>query len=128
MKKCIDDSLLWDDDIESAFWHTFDYLKLGGDNGTIFNEKKFVFAEEIAEFAGFEITMDGYRPPRRLLDAIRNFPSPSNITDMRSWFGLVNQVAYSFSRTQEMAPFRDLLSRKRTNWYWDSTLEELFTR
>ena len=31
--RCVDDSLLWDDSIEAAFWHTFDYIKLCADMG-----------------------------------------------------------------------------------------------
>ena len=127
-RRCVDDALLWDDGIEEAFWHTFDYLKLGGDNGIVYNEKKFVFAEPEVEWAGFELTMDGYRPPKKIIDAIRNFPTPKNITDMRSWFGLVNQVAYAFSRTKEMAPFRDSLSRRNKEWYWDENLDALFSK
>ena len=83
----VDDAMLWGDDIESAFWCTIYYLKLCGDNGVIFNENKFIFAEETVEFAGFEITSDGYRPPKKIIDAIRNFQTPKNITDMRAWFG-----------------------------------------
>ena len=43
------------------------------------------------------------------MDAIIHFPIPTNITDRRSWFGLVDQAAYSFSMTDEMLPFRNLL-------------------
>ena len=92
----------------------------------MFNQEKFVFAEEICEFAGFEVTEDGYRPPKRVIDAIRNFPTPKNITDIRSWFGLVNQVAYAFSQTKTMAPFRELLSQKNGKFYWDDVLDSLF--
>ena len=35
-----------------------------------------------------------------------------NISDIRAWFGLVNQVSYSFSMAATMAPFRHLLSTK----------------
>ena len=61
-RRCIDDGLLYDDDIESAFWHVFDHIKLCADNGVVFNKEKFVFARETVEFAGFEVTMEGYRP------------------------------------------------------------------
>ena len=122
--RCIDDSLLWDNTIEEAFWHTFEYLKTCADGGIIFNKDKFQFAQETAEFAGFEITMDGYRPLRRLLDAVRNFPTPANITDVRSWFGLINQLAYTFAQAHVMAPFRELLTKKA--FYWDSTMDEIF--
>ena len=83
----MDDSLLWDSTIEESFWHTFDYLKHCTDNGIIFNEDKFVFSKKTVEFAGFELTPNGYRPPSRVLNAIRDFPTPKSITDIRSWFG-----------------------------------------
>ena len=74
--RIIDDSLLWDDSIASSFWHTFDYLKLCGDNGIVFNMDKFKFAEDEVDFAGFELTQEGYRPLKKNLTAIQNFRKP----------------------------------------------------
>ena len=126
--RCIDDSLLWDYGIEDCFWHTYDYLKHCSDNGIVFNVKKFVFAEETCEFAGFELTQDGYRPPKRILESISSFPTPTSVTDVKSWFGLVNQVAYAFSMSSTMAPFRELLKKNapKTKFYWDDQLEKIF--
>jgi len=126
VNRCVDDSLLWDDDVQGAFWHTYDYIKLCADNGIVFNPEKFVFAEEICEFAGFEITMDGYRPTKKILESIRSFPKPTNIHDIRAWFGLVNQVAYAFVQTSQMSPFRDLLKKKSPRFYWDDALDQAF--
>lgn len=126
--RCIDDTLLWDDSIETAFWHTFDYIKLCADNGIVFNKEKFEFAKDVVEFAGFEITKDGFRPPARIIDAIKNFPKPEKVTDIRSWFGLVNQVAYTFSQAEIMEPFRELLSGKKRVWSWDETLTDVFNK
>jgi len=126
VSRCVDDSLLWDLNIEEAFWHTYDYLKHCSENGIVFNRQKFEFAQETVEFAGFEMTPDGYRPPKRVLDSIRDFPTPKSVTDIRSWFGAINQVAYAFSQSQTMAPFRDLLSHKKKNFYWDDALDKLF--
>ena len=123
----MDNSLLWDHDIETAFWHTFDYIKLCADKGIVFNSDKFQFAQEVAQFAGFEMTMDGYRPPKKMLDSIKDFPIPKDITGVRSWFGLVNQVAYSFMQKESMAPFCELLASKTTKaWLWDDTMTALF--
>ena len=44
---------------------------------------------------------------------------------MRSWFGLINQVAYSFVKTEPMAPFRHLLSQSQP-FVWDETMETAF--
>ena len=94
------------------------------DNGVVFNREKFRFGREIVEFAGFEVTMDGYRPSPKLLSSIQNFPTPTNITDIRSWFGLVNNVAYTFSQSHVMAPFCDLVKNGQ-KFYWDDELETL---
>ena len=123
--RIVDDSLLHDSDIESSFWHTFDYIKWCADNGVVFNRNKFQFAQEVIEFAGFEVTMSGYRPTKKTISAIKDFPTPKTITDIRSWFGLINQVAFTFVHTKVMAPFRDLLSSKR-KFYWDTAMEEAF--
>ena len=129
VSRCIDDSLLWDEDIESAFWRTCDYIKHCSDNGIVFNADKFVFAEETCLFAGFEITPEGYRPPQKLIDAIKNFPTPTCPTDIRSWFGLINQVAYTFAQAQIMAPFRELMTKRAMkDWYWDDALTDVFER
>ena len=123
--RCIDDSLLWDDSIEDSFWHTLDYIKICSDKGIVFNKEKFKFARDTIEFAGFEVTNEGYRPPDRILSAIRDFPTPKSITDIRSWYGLVHQVAYAFAQAPIMAPFRELLSKKRS-FYWDENLSLIF--
>lgn len=124
--RCVDDSLLWDRGIAPSFWHTLKYIKLCGDKGVVFNPKKFKFAEDEVEFAGFDITRDGYRPSAKLLNAIENFPTPTNLTGVRSWFGLVNQASYTFTQASTMAPFRDLL-KHGSRFYWDDTLDRLFT-
>ena len=124
--RCVDDSLLWDDSIESSFTHTYDYLKHCSDNGIIFNVDKFVFAKDQCEFAGFELTEDGYRPPKRRIESIQDFPTPESIKDIRAWFGLVTQVAYAFQQSKVMAPFRELLQTKTSKFYWDETLDRVF--
>ena len=103
------------------------YITLCGKNGVVFNPSKFVFGADIVDFAGFTVTPSGYKPTAQLLDAIRDFPTPTNITGVRSWFGLVNQVSYAFAQSEVMAPFRDLLRTKEGNkFYWDDSLDELF--
>ena len=90
-------------------WKTCRYLELCSKNGITFNPLKFQFAEDNVEFLGFEITKDSVRPSAAMLDSIRNFPVPRNISGVRSFFGLVNQVSYAISMASVMTPLRDLL-------------------
>ena len=61
-----------------------------------------------------------------MTEAISSFPTPKNITDIRSWFGLVNQVLYAFSQAEVMAPFWELLKTKDQKFSWDDTLDKIF--
>ena len=123
--KCVDDTLMWADTIEEAFFQAVRWLDTCGNNGITLNPAKFSFARMTTEFAGFEITPSTVRPCSRYLEAILNFPTPRNITDVRSWFGLINQVSYAFASTERMLPFRSLL-KPGTPFQWTDQLDRLF--
>ena len=93
----------------------------------VFSPEKFEFANESVEFAGFNITMDGIKPTDKYVQSIQNFPTCTNISEVRGWFGLINQVAYSFIKTDRMAPFRHLLSQDNPVT-WDDDLEKAFNK
>ena len=57
-----------------------------------------------------------------MTESIRNFPAPNNITQARVFFGLVEQVSYTFSKCADMVHFRHLLSPK-TQFVWTEELE-----
>jgi len=84
-----------------------------------------VFASDTVEFSGFKITPENVRPSPAILCATSDFLTPKNLTDIQSWFGLVNQVTYVFSMTDKMLPFRELLKPKNT-FHWDANLQNLF--
>ena len=56
-----------------------------------------------------------------------DFSTPKNLTDVRSWFGLVNQVTYAFSMTTFMEPFRSLLKPK-IQFQWNEELQGIFDK
>ena len=122
--KCVDDTLLWEVNLHKSFFQAVDWLDLCGHHGITLNPEKFVFGADTEEFAGFEITPDSVRPCKKYLNAIINFPKPTNITDIRSWFGLVNQVSYAFAATERMLPFRELLKPGST-FLWNDELDNL---
>ena len=129
--RIVDDVLLYDKGIEEAFYHVFDYLYLCGENGIIIHPGKFKFAQSQVDFVGYSVGWDDYKPSDDMLSAIRNFPMPDNpsIADIRSWFGLVNQVALFLATAPVMAPFHDLLKPSNATAkkvYWDSELQQLF--
>ena len=126
-EKIIDDIIQWSETLEQSFFRICSILSHCNENGMVFSPEKFAFARESVEFAGFEITLKGIRPTARYIESIRNFPTPTNISEVRSWFGLINQVAYSFVKTTHMMPFRHLLSESKP-FEWDLTMETAFQK
>ena len=61
---------------------------------------------------GFWLGKDGVRPTEDMRSSISNFPRPTDITGVQSWYGLVEQVAWGFSKTRLTEPFRELLKKE----------------
>ena len=119
--------MLWADSIQQSFFQACEWLEICGQNGIILNPDKFVFCKDTVDFAGFTITNDSVKPNAKYLSSIKDFPTPSNTTDVRSWFGVVNQVAYAFSAAEVMKPFRALLKSGNT-FHWNDELERIFQK
>ncbi|KAK3773139.1 hypothetical protein RRG08_013726 [Elysia crispata] len=85
--------LMWSNTIEESF-QAVKWLDICGNNGVILNHSKFKFAKMAVEFAVFEIAQTTVHPCARFLETIQNFPRPQNISDVRSWFELINPVSF----------------------------------
>ena len=123
--KVTDDTALWDTELEEHWWRSIDYIALVGKHGMILNSDKFQFCQRSVDFAGFRVGENTVEPLPKYIDAIKSFPTPKKLQDVRSWFGLVNQVAHYNKLTEIMAPFRPLLSSKAT-FYWSEELQTAF--
>ena len=104
-KRCVDDTIHHNTDLEQHWWRSIDLLTRVGQAGIVLNPDKFQFAERSVDFAGFRVSDSSIEPLPKYLDAIREFPSPTSTTDIRSWFRLVNQVANYAQLRDIMAPF-----------------------
>ena len=124
-ERCVDDTIHYDSDLEQHWWRTIDFLTRVGRAGIVLNPDKFQFAERSVNFAGFKVSDSTIEPLPKYLDAIRDFPSPASTTDIRSWFGLVNQVANYAQLRDIMEPFKPFLS-PRCQFSWSPQLEEAF--
>ena len=127
MKKCVDDTILWENSLEQIFFKTCAYLTLCSKKGIIFNKKKFQFGCKTVQFLGFELTSDSVKPSASYLQTISDYPRPTDISGIRGWFGLINQVAFAFSMTEVMLPFRELLKPSST-FLWTEELQDAFDK
>ena len=124
-ERVVDDVCHYDTELEEHWWRTIDYLILMGQSGVILNPDKFRFARRSVDFAGFRVSETTVEPLPKYLDAIRDFPTPTSVTDIRSWFGLVNQVSHYAQLRELMTPFRQFRSSNCT-FFWNEELDSAF--
>ena len=122
--KIVDDTLLYDSNIEGAY-HTFDFLLHCAKNGIVLNRENFQFCQDTVQFGGLQITPSGITPSKFILEAILSFPIPKALTNARSRFGLVNQVAWAYSLGPFMLLCRDLVKRD-SHFILNKSLEDAF--
>ena len=72
------------------------------------------FLKSEIEWLGFRISGDGVRPLFGKADAIKNLPMPKNISELRSFFGSINQdVKFVPNLLTLSSPLRPLLNKNR---------------
>ena len=126
-ERCVDDTIHYDSDLKEHWWRTINFLTTVGQAGIILNPSKFQFAEKTVDFAGFRVSDTTIEPLPKYLNAIRDFPTPISTTDVRSWFGLVNQVSNYGQLRDIMAPFKPFLS-PRHKFFWNTELNQAFLK
>ena len=128
MKRLVDDVIIYGRTRTEFLQRVRQFLQRCRQHGVSLNRAKVQYMLPSVKFAGFIVSADGYRPDPELTAAIRNFPAPTEISALRSFFGLVNQIApFSDSVARHLLPLRPLLSAKR-DFCWDATHQEAFLK
>jgi hypothetical protein len=92
------------------------------------NVIKMVFAQPTAKFGGYIVSSHGVQPNPDLTKAIREFPHQKNITDVRLFHGLCQQVGnFSIKVAESLKPLSPLLKKDLT-WEWTTTHEKAFLK
>ena len=124
--KVVDDALIYDDDLADHITHVRDVLLRAREHGITFNPAKFVFAASEVSYCGYVLNSDGYTVDARMTSAIRDFQMPQNLTDLRSFFGLVNQCNDFTPQIAKLSkPLRPLL-KTSNQFLWESHHTDAF--
>lgn len=94
--------------------------------GVTLNDEKCEFAKTEIKFVGHVINGDGIKPDPDRVNAIRDMNAPTDISGVRRFLGMVNQMGkFSPNLAEKTKPIRDLLS-KNNLWTWDNAQEQAF--
>jgi len=86
----IDDILIFSKNHKEHLNHLTKVFERLSYYGLILNERKCVFCSPKIEFLGHEVSNDGVRPLDSKIEAIRDFPQPTNMRQLRRFLGMVN--------------------------------------
>ena len=112
VKKLVDDIIIFGDNIEEIVQRVRKVFQRCEEYGITLSKEKYQFGNRV-EFAGYILTDEGISPDPKKIAAIRDFAAPKNPTDLRSWFGLVEQFSDFVPDLKIiMSPLQGLMSTK----------------
>ena len=126
-RKVVDDVVIFSSTLEEHVQHVREFLSRCEAKGISLNLGKLQLAQRSVKFAGFVVSRDGYGPNPQLTESLSAFPTPTNISDLRAFFGLVNQLASFVDNIAElMEALRPLLSPKKNYFQWEDQHQRAF--
>ena len=127
-EKVVDDCLIHDGTYEDHLRSVRKVLQKCREHRITMSKKKFQFAKSNVNFCGYTISREGWGVDQKKVEALQKFPTPGNRTDLRSFFGLVQQFSEFSKRVAELAqPLRPLL-KEGNSFAWDTEHQEAFTK
>lgn len=100
--------------------------------GVVINPAKCIFEASTLTFLGYKISPEGIAPPPERVEALRSFPRPHTVKEVRRFLGMVNYYRRFLPKAAELqAPLHDALSGPKmkgsTPFPWTPAREEAFS-
>lgn len=130
----LDDILIFSDNETDHLKHMEIVFERLNKYGLNINASKSIYGQHRISFLGHEITPEGLRPLEEKVQAIRDYPRPANLVELRRYLGLLNFYRRFLQKAADtLAPLTDLLkgSKKkndRTRIDWSEDLDRAFQK
>ena len=98
------------------------------EHGIRLNPAKCIFFQSGLEFLGHWIDKNGIHPLPQKMDAVMQAKSPTNVTELKSYLGLLNYYGkFLPNLATTLHPLHDLLQKDRP-WKWTEACERVFVK
>ena len=126
-QKIVDDILIAAKTKEELFDRIKLVLEGCRKNGVTISRKKFRIGSEI-KFAGFIVNEAGVKPNPEKIEGIKNFPRPTNVSELKSFLGMVGQLDMFIPDLNHVKqPLHDL-TKKNIVWRWLDVHQSAFDK
>ena len=101
MQKVVDDAIIYSTHYDEHENNVRNFLTKCREAGITLNANKFKFAQECVQYVGYIVSKDGVEADPQKIKS-KNFPTPKNITELRSFLGSVNQLGQFSSKMSSL--------------------------
>ena len=122
----IDDILVWGRTLEEHDQNFERVLNRVTDINMTLSKEKCQFRQTKITYLGETLTAHGVKPDETKVEAIKNYPKPTNKHDVQRLLGMVNFIAkFAPNISDVTAPLRELI-KKNVAFHWLETHEKAF--
>ena len=122
----IDDILIFSESIEDHLQHLQLVLERLVEAKLKLKPSKCRFIRNQVEYLGHVITPEGLKTSPKLLEAVKKFPVPRNLREVRQYLGLCSYYRRFISQFAAVARPLHLLTRKGADFRWCTECEQAF--
>lgn len=122
----LDDILVTGSDENTHLTNLETVLKRLSDFGLRVNKEKCEFFKDSIEYCGHKIDKDGLHKAQDKIDAVLKAPRPENVSQLRSFLGLVNYYAKFLPNIATVLHPLNSLLQVKTEWRWTKSCEQAF--
>ena len=124
----IDDIIIFSKSVEEHLSHLEEVFKrLRGANVKL-NPKKCSFVKQKVEYLGHVVTPDGISPDPGKVRVVQDFPTPTNLKQLRTFLGLANYYRCFIKGFVHIARPLNVLTKKGVKFSWTQSCDDAFDK
>ena len=124
----LDDIIIYSKDVETHVEHLKKILDVLRKNRLFCKLSKCTFAQTEVEFCGFLVSKTGIRTHPEKITLIQHWPSPKDVSDLKSFLGLCGFYQRFIPRYAAIIACLTSLYKKTSQWKWTSVEEAAFSK
>ena len=122
----LDDVIIYSKTIEEHIMHIEKVLELLRNAGLKIKLSKCTFLQTAVNYLGHIISETGIAPDPKKTKSIKDYPTPKNISQLKSFLGIVGYYRKFIQDFAKIAHALTMLTRKNTPWKWTQEEEDAF--
>ena len=124
----LDDIIITGKSKKEHLAHLQEVLHRLSDAGLRLKRQKCTFMAPEVVYLGYKISKVGIAPTEAKLKAVQEAPRPTNVTEMKSFVGLLNYYGRFLPQLSSVLEPLYKLQRKKVRWHWGPEQESAFKK